>query len=139
MGSDPVNGFPWGQIRSTVHGPRSTVHGPRSTVHGVIHGVIHGVRSGKRSMGRVAPGITPWGSHRSGCEEQNARLVTPGQIPPTRPIIGLPALLRLVEWYQDRRRNTQQGGLPCVNLETPLSPPAPQRGKSSTDSTAAVG
>ena len=59
----------------------------------------------------------------SGCEEQNTRLVTPGQIPPTQPIIGLPALLRLVEWYQERRRNTQQGGLPCVNLEPPLSPP----------------
>ena len=62
-----------------------------------------------------------------GSEEQIAHLVTPGQIPPARPIIGLPALLRLVEWYQERRRNTQQGGLPCVKLEPPLSPPRRSR------------
>ena len=28
-----------------------------------------------------------------------------------------------MEWYQERRRNTQQGGLSCTNLEPPLSPP----------------
>ena len=55
--------------------------------------------------------------------EQNAHLVTPGQTPPTLPIIGLPALLRLVEWYQERQRKTQQGGLSCSSLEPPLSPP----------------
>ncbi len=59
----------------------------------------------------------------SGSVEQNAHLVTPGQTPSTLPIIGLPALLRLVEWYQERRRKTQQGGLSCSNLEPPSSPP----------------
>ena len=28
-----------------------------------------------------------------------------------------------MEWYQERRQNTQQGGLSCDNLEPPLSPP----------------
>ena len=59
----------------------------------------------------------------SGSCKQNTHLVTPGQIPPAQPIIGLPALLRLVEWYR-ARRNTQQGGFLCVNLKPPLSPRA---------------
>jgi len=76
---------------------------------------------------------------RSRSGKQNTHLVTPGQILPAQPIIGLPALLRLVEWYQERRRNTQQGGLLCVNFEPPLSPPAPQQDKSSTKSSADMG
>ena len=68
--------------------------------------------------------------------KQNTHLVTPGQIPPAQPIIGLPALLRLVEWYKERRRNTQQGGFLCVNLKPPLSPPAPQQNSSATESSA---
>ena len=83
-------------------------------------------------------GLLPQGPHRSGCGEHNAHLVTPGQIPPTLPIIGLPALLRLVEWYQERRRNTQQGGLSCVNFEPSLSPPR-QQDRSSTESSADMG
>ena len=59
--------------------------------------------------------------------EQTAHLVTPGETPSTVPIIGLPALLGLVEWYQERRRGTQQGGSSCSNLEPPSSPP--RRGK----------
>ena len=75
----------------------------------------------------------------SGSVKQNAHLVTPGQIPPTQPIIELPALLRLVEWHQDRRRRTQQGGLSCSNLEPPSSPPAPREGKQSSQFSAALG
>src|SRR5271155_2868587 len=75
----------------------------------------------------------------SRCEEQTAHLVTPIQAPSTLPIIGLPALLRLVEWYQERERKTLQGGSSCENLEPPLSPPAPQRGKPSSPSSATVG
>jgi hypothetical protein len=75
----------------------------------------------------------------SGSGEQTAHLVTPGQTPSTLPIIGVPALLRLVEWYQERRRKTQQGGLSCANLEPPLSPPAPQQGRSPSHSPPALG
>jgi len=74
----------------------------------------------------------------SGSERQTAHLVTPGQAPSTVPIIGVPALLRLVEWHQERRRKTQQGGLSCANLEPPLSPPAPQQVKGSSHSSAAL-
>ena len=88
---------------------------------------------------RTASGASGEAPRQSGFEKQNTHLVTPGQIRPAVPIIGLPALLRLVEWYQERRRNTQQGGLSCANLEPPLSPPAPQQDKSSTESSAAVG
>jgi hypothetical protein len=74
----------------------------------------------------AAPGRPGWSPtqdlHRSGRGEQTAHLVTPGQTLSTLPIIGLPALLRLVEWYQERRRKTQQGGLSCPDLEPPLSP-----------------
>jgi hypothetical protein len=69
------------------------------------------------SESRVRENRTP------GCEEQKTHLVTPGQIAPTLPIIGLSALLGLVEWYEEHRRKTQQGGLSCTNLEPPLSPP----------------
>src|ERR1700733_11489098 len=75
----------------------------------------------------------------SGREEQKTHLVTPGQIAPTLPIIGLSALLGLVEWYEEHRRKTQQGGLSCTNLVPPLSPPAPQQGKPPAQSSAALG
>src|SRR5512135_2172929 len=41
------------------------------------------------------------------------------------PIIAVPALLRLAEWCQARRRMAPLGGSPCVTPEPDPSPPAP--------------
>ncbi len=38
-------------------------------------------------------------------------------------MIGLQALLQMVEWHQERQKKHQQGGLSCANFEPPLSPP----------------
>ena len=89
----------------------------------------------KVAVGNALSGVPP---RRSGSVEQTAHLVTPGQTPSTVPIIGLPALLRLVEWYQERRRKTEQGGSLCSNLEPSLSPPVPREVKSSSQFSAAV-
>ena len=42
-------------------------------------------------------------------------------------MIGLVALLQLVDWYHARGPSNQQGGLSCVAVEPPLSPPTPDR------------
>jgi hypothetical protein len=42
-------------------------------------------------------------------------------------MIGLAALLQLVDWYHARGLKNQQGGLSCVDVEPPLSPPAPEQ------------
>jgi hypothetical protein len=73
-----------------------------------------------------------------GRAEQTAHLVTPRQTPSELPIIGLPALLQLVEWHQKRRRSNPQGGLSCANLEPSLSPPAPEPTRPSSRSPAAL-
>src|SRR5271166_3062191 len=64
----------------------------------------------------------------SGSVEQETHLVTPPRPTSQEPIIGLSALLQLVEWYQVRLRRDQQGGSSCVDPEPPLSPPAPDQG-----------
>jgi hypothetical protein len=94
---------------------------------------------GCRCLTSLAMAPFPHPAHQTGCEEQKTHLVTPGQIAPTLPIIGLSALLGLVEWYEEHRRKTQQGGLSCTNLVPPLSPPAPQQGKPPAQSSAALG
>src|ERR1700722_16237812 len=43
-----------------------------------------------------------------------------------------------MEWHQDRRRRTLQGGLSCSILEPPSSPPAPREGKQSSQVSAAL-
>ena len=70
-------------------------------------------------------GLLPWGSHRSGCVEQETHLVTPPRPTSQVPIIGFSALLQLVEWCHVRRQRGQQGGSSCVDPEPPLSPPRP--------------
>jgi hypothetical protein len=65
---------------------------------------------------------------QSGSVEQTARLVTPVPVPEEFPKIGLPALLRLINWLHSRRQEPQSGGLPCIPAQPSLSPPAPTPG-----------
>ena len=44
-------------------------------------------------------------------------------------MIGVPALLQLVDWYAARGQNEPPGGSSCVDLEQPVSPPRPSGGK----------
>src|SRR5262249_60416971 len=77
------------------------------------------------AVGNALAGVPP---RRSGSVEQTTPLATP---PPPRsewPIIGLPALLQLVDWLHSRRQNAQQGGPSCVHTGQSLSPPAPDHG-----------
>jgi hypothetical protein len=90
--------------------------------------------SGSEASGRVAPGITPWSSHRSGSVKQETHLVTSPRPTSQVPIIGFSALLQLVEWCHVRRQRGQQGGPSCVDPEPPLSPPAPDRSSPSPGS-----
>jgi hypothetical protein len=46
----------------------------------------------------------------SGSVEQTARPVTPPPSPSEWPLIGLPALLQLVDWFHARRQKAQRGG-----------------------------
>src|SRR5262245_4900775 len=55
-------------------------------------------------------------------------LVTPPASPSELPIIGLPALLQLADWFPSRRLNYQQGASSGVNDGQTLSPPAPDHG-----------
>jgi hypothetical protein len=65
--------------------------------------------------------------------EQTARLVTLPTPPPESPIIGLPALLQLVDWFHARRLKAQHGGPSCLDIRAPLSPPAPDCGSFSAE------
>ena len=58
--------------------------------------------------------------------------VTPRRPIPDLPIIGLPALLSLVEWIEGRRIKSQQGGPSCDDLRANVSPPAPDRVEGAT-------
>ena len=53
--------------------------------------------------------------------------VTPRRPTPDLPIIGLAALLSLVEWIEERRIKSQQGGPSCDDHQANVSPPAPDR------------
>jgi hypothetical protein len=64
----------------------------------------------------------------SGSVEHTAHLVTPVPVPEEFPKIGLPALLRLIDWLRARRQEPQSGGLPCIQTQQSLSPPAPTLG-----------
>src|SRR3954452_18378104 len=69
-------------------------------------------------------------SRTSGSVEQTAHLVTPLPSPSESPIIGLPALLQLVDWFHQRRLNPQPGEPSCLDTAQPTSPPAPDLGSS---------
>src|SRR5512143_4102752 len=73
-----------------------------------------------------SPRIVPRSSKRTPTE------VTPRRPIPDLPIIGLTALLRLVEWIEERRITSQQGGPPCVDLRANVSPPAADRVQGAT-------
>src|SRR3989442_3005144 len=64
---------------------------------------------------------------KSGRVKRTAPVVTSSQTTAEAPMIGLAALLQLVDWYHARGLSNQQGGLSCVDVEPPLSPPAPDR------------
>jgi hypothetical protein len=78
----------------------------------------------------VADAPFPLPAHRTGSVEQTAHPVTPPPSPSDLPIIGLPALLQLVDWFHQRRLNTQPGGPSCLDTTPPPSPPAPDLGSS---------
>ena len=59
----------------------------------------------------------------SGSVEHKTHIVTPTRPLSPMPIIGVSALLQLVEWCQLRRQKGQPGGPSCVVSEPPLSPP----------------
>src|ERR1700687_2962068 len=61
----------------------------------------------------------------SGRVDQTTPVVTSSPAAAALPMIGVAALLQLVNWYHARGPRHQQGGSSCVNLERPLSPPAP--------------
>src|SRR5271166_4974477 len=77
----------------------------------------------------VGPGgpreLLPRGSHRFGSVKLETHSVTSPRSTFQVPIIGLSALLQLVEWCHVRRQRGQQGGPSCVDPEPPLSPPRP--------------
>src|SRR5512135_3407150 len=93
-------------------------------------------RSGPHRPTRPAPGwppvvidsprIVPRSSKRTPTE------VTPRRPIPDLPIIGLPALLSLVEWIEERRIKSEQGGSPCDDLRANVSPPGPDRVQGAT-------
>ena len=58
-----------------------------------------------------------------GCDEHNAHRVTLPRPSSEVPIMGITALLQLVEWYHVRWRSSQQGGSSCVGLGELQSPP----------------
>ncbi len=58
--------------------------------------------------------------------KQNTHLVTPGQIPPAQPIIGLPALLRLVEWYKEAPAEHSARRFLMRQSQAAVVPPAPR-------------
>ena len=77
---------------------------------------------------RVAhPAPFPLPAHRTGRVQQTAPVVTSSQAAVELPIIGVSALLQLVDWYQAHELRHQQGGSSCVNREAPLSPPPPSK------------
>jgi len=63
-----------------------------------------------------------------GRAQQAAPVVTSLPAAAAQPMIGVAALLQLVDWLHARRPRHPQGGSSCVNLEPPLSPPAPAPG-----------
>jgi hypothetical protein len=65
----------------------------------------------------------------SGRVHQTAPVVTSSQAAAEQPMIDVSALLQLVDWYHARAQRNEQGGSSCVNLEPPLSPPAPEQAK----------
>ena len=62
---------------------------------------------------------------QSGYVEHTARLVTPVPVLEEFPKIGLPALLRLIDWLHARRQEPQSGGPSCIHPQPSLSSPRP--------------
>src|SRR5262245_59242945 len=63
----------------------------------------------------------------SGSSKWTPTEVTSRRPSPDLPIIGLEALLSLVEWIEERRIQSQQGGPQCDDHRANVSPPAPGR------------
>jgi hypothetical protein len=93
-------------------------------------------RSGGRPSSPCGPDCPRSAADSSGIAPRNSKEtpteVTPRRSHPDLPIIGLPALLSLVEWNEGRRINSQQGGSSCNDLQANASPPAPDRGEHAT-------
>ena len=85
-------------------------------------------QGGSDAVGRVpdSPGNGPRSSKRTPTE------VTPRRPSSDLPIIGLAALLSLVEWIEERRIKSQQGGPSCDDHQANVSPPAPDRAEGAT-------
>ena len=66
-------------------------------------------------------------NRQSGRVKQTAPAVTDSEGSAELPIIGLAALLQLVDWCEARGLKDLQGGPSCVDVVQPLSPPAPDR------------
>src|SRR5262249_38759476 len=64
-------------------------------------------------------------NQRTGISKHNACELSARRSSPDRPIIALPALLRLADWIATRRQAANHGGSSCLALGPALSPPAP--------------
>src|SRR5258708_24037216 len=76
--------------------------------------------------------------HAPGRVHQAAPVVTSSPATAALPMIGVAALLQLVDWYHARGPRHQQGGFSCVNLEPPSSPPAPAQANTPAQAEATV-
>src|SRR6185312_9494113 len=99
---------------------RSRAHLPRAPSRFEAHPSTDG-GFGYRGVAADWQGTAPRNSKETPTE------VTPRRSRPDLPIIGLPALLSLVEWNEARRIKSPHGGSSCDERQANVSPPAPDR------------